>query len=169
MLQVLGTVDGRWWLGGCRLSEPHGQCGQRKFPGKIQVGPKGRKVSQAKIWGEHLGRRHVGPWQVLEKEVGMDGSQETRADGDHGWRCRRCQETSLTWSRKGFSSGWWRQRCVDEDGGGVVSGAGLEWEWSGSGATGKGGSIKGESEPQLSSSGWGILGNKLGCVCLEVV
>lgn len=27
----------------------------------------------------------MGPWQVLEKEVGMDGSQETRADGDRGW------------------------------------------------------------------------------------
>ena len=86
MLQVLGTVDGRWWLGGCRLSESHGQGGQRRFSGKIQVGPKGRKVGQAKIWGKHLGRRHVGPWQVLEKEVGIDGSQETRADGDHGWK-----------------------------------------------------------------------------------
>ena len=57
---------------------------------------------------------------------------------------------------------------MDEDGGGVGSGAGLKWEWSGSGATRKGGSIKGESESQLSSSGWGILGNKLGCVCVCV-
>lgn len=48
MTQVLGTVDGRQCLGGRELPESHGQGGQRRFSGEIQVGPKGRKVSQAK-------------------------------------------------------------------------------------------------------------------------
>lgn len=47
-----------------------------------------------------------------------------------------------------------------------------ELGWSGSGVglgpQGREGSIKGESESQLSSSGWGILGNRLGCVCVCV-
>lgn len=61
MTRVLGTVDGRQCLGGRELPESHGQSGQRRFSGEIQVGPKGRKVSQAKSWEKHLGRRCADP------------------------------------------------------------------------------------------------------------
>ena len=83
-----------------------------------------------------------------------------------GAGCRRCQENSLTRFRKGFSSGQrWQRRGVR-----MREGWAQELGWGGSGVglgpQGRKGGIKGES--QVSSSGWGILGNKPGCVCVCV-
>lgn len=65
----------------------------------------------------------------------------------------------------GSSGQWWQRRGVR-----MREGWAQELGWGGSGVglgpQGREGGIKGES--QVSSSGWGILGNKLGCVCVCV-